>query len=170
MALLIRNRAYINMFYALGIAARAFIRTAWIKRNANTGRSRSSSVSDIMLVTMPVPPTTLNASQILVCGIPSDYYMETCLEGYGTFFFDRRVLMDAYDRCRRYADMKDNVMRVEVCPLCGKSYHGAPALSRTDNRMYICPDCGTRQTLESIGVDAEEQEQILETIHRHTKP
>ena len=68
--------------------------------------------------------------------------------------------------------MKDNVTsitRISICPLCGKPYHGAPALSRTDNETYICPDCGTRQALESIGVDADEQERILETIHRHTK-
>ena len=65
--------------------------------------------------------------------------------------------------------MKDNVIRTAVCPLCGKMYSGVPALSRTDNETLICPDCGTRQALESIGVDAEEQEQIIETIHRHTQ-
>ena len=32
-------------------------------------------------------------------GIPSNYYMRTCLEGYDTFFFDRNVLLDAYDKC-----------------------------------------------------------------------
>lgn len=47
----------------------------------------------------------------------------------------------------RYAAMKDNVIRMAVCPLCGKTYHGAPALSRTDNKTLICPDCGTRQAL-----------------------
>lgn len=65
--------------------------------------------------------------------------------------------------------MKDNVTRTAVCPLCGRIYHGHPALSRTDNKTLICPDCGTRQALESIGVAAEEQEQIIETIHRHTQ-
>ena len=53
-----------------------------------------------------------------------------------------------------------------ICPICGKCYTGHPALSRTDNETLICPDCGTRQALESIGVDPEEQEKILETIHR----
>ena len=62
--------------------------------------------------------------------------------------------------------MKDNVMRMAVCPLCGKTYHGVPALSRMDNKTLICPDCGTREALESIGVDAEEQERIIDTIHR----
>lgn len=32
-------------------------------------------------------------------GIPSSYYMRTCLEGYDTFGFDRNVLFDAYDKC-----------------------------------------------------------------------
>lgn len=49
--------------------------------------------------------------------------------------------------------MKDNIIRTAVCPLCGRTYHGAPALSREDNKTLICPDCGTRQALQSIGVD-----------------
>lgn len=69
----------------------------------------------------------------------------------------------------RYVAMKDNVTRMAVCPLCGKTYHGFPALSRTDNETLICPDCGTRQALQSIGVDQKEQEQIIEMIHRHTR-
>ena len=64
--------------------------------------------------------------------------------------------------------MKNDVIRTEVCPLCGRIYHDHPALSRTDNETLICQDCGTRQALESIGVAVEEQEQIIETIHRHT--
>ena len=62
--------------------------------------------------------------------------------------------------------MKTNERMMRTCPLCGKSYTGHPALSRTDNLTLICPDCGTRQALASIGVSAEEQEQILQTIHR----
>ncbi|MFR8873464.1 MAG: hypothetical protein ACLVHV_08325 [Oscillospiraceae bacterium] len=62
---------------------------------------------------------------------------------------------------------EDNVTRLAVCPRCGKAYHGPPALSREDNETLICPDCGTRQALQSIGVDTAEQEQIIETIHRH---
>ena len=46
---------------------------------------------------------------------------------------------------------------------------GAPAISREDNETLICPDCGTRQALQSIGVEPSEQEQIIETIHRHTQ-
>ncbi len=40
---------------------------------------------------------------------------------------------------------------------------------REDNETLICPDCGTRQALQSIGVEPSEQEQIIETIHRHTQ-
>lgn len=32
-------------------------------------------------------------------GVPGDYYMRTCLDGYDTFFFDRNVLLAAYDKC-----------------------------------------------------------------------
>ena len=62
--------------------------------------------------------------------------------------------------------MKDCDSRISVCPLCGCAYRGVPALSRTDNETLICPDCGTRQALESIGVDRDEQERILTIIHR----
>lgn len=58
--------------------------------------------------------------------------------------------------------------RIKICPRCGNAYHGAPALSRRDNRTLLCPDCGTREALESIGVDEKEQESILATIHRCT--
>lgn len=55
--------------------------------------------------------------------------------------------------------------RIRVCSRCGKSYAAPPALSRTDNETLICPDCGTKEALESIGVDIAEREQILESIH-----
>lgn len=63
--------------------------------------------------------------------------------------------------------MKTKTERPEgICPRCGKHYRAVPALSRRDNRTLICPDCGTREALESIGVKGEEQEQILRAIHR----
>ena len=58
-------------------------------------------------------------------------------------------------------------VRPAVCPRCGRTYREHPALSRLDNETLICPDCGTREALESIGVGVEEQDSILETIHRH---
>ena len=66
--------------------------------------------------------------------------------------------------------MKDNVRQIRVCPLCGRSYGEAPALSRTDNETLICPDCGTRQALESIGIDVEEREKIISIIHQSYRP
>ena len=62
--------------------------------------------------------------------------------------------------------MKGNEREPRVCPLCGKSYSEPPALSRTDNETLICPDCGTRQALESIGISTEEQDKILSILHR----
>lgn len=62
--------------------------------------------------------------------------------------------------------MKHNEIEIKTCPHCGQIYSGAPALSRADNETLLCPDCGTREALESIGVDIDEQEKILETIHR----
>lgn len=59
-----------------------------------------------------------------------------------------------------------NTDDLKICPRCHNAYHGVPALSRVDNKTYICPDCGTREALESIGVESSEQELILDTIHR----
>lgn len=33
-------------------------------------------------------------------GIPSEFYLRTCLDGYEAFGFDKRVLMRAYEKCR----------------------------------------------------------------------
>lgn len=61
---------------------------------------------------------------------------------------------------------RDLVKRVSVCPKCGKTYTARPSVSRVDGTTLICPDCGTREALESIGVGVEEQDKILDAIHR----
>ena len=48
--------------------------------------------------------------------------------------------------------MKSETLHIRICPRCGASYGRTPALSRADGRTLICPDCGTREALESIGV------------------
>ena len=63
--------------------------------------------------------------------------------------------------------MKTGEKIKRTCPICGQEYSGVPALSRTDHETLICPDCGTRQALASIGVKPEEQEQILAVIHKN---
>lgn len=63
--------------------------------------------------------------------------------------------------------MKFTVNEERICPKCGKGYRAHPALSRKDNNTLICPDCGIREALEGIGIDAEEQEEILNIIHRN---
>lgn len=59
-----------------------------------------------------------------------------------------------------------NEIRLRKCPKCGMLFSERGAVSRVDNVTIICPDCGTREALESIGVDETEQEKILDTIHR----
>ena len=62
--------------------------------------------------------------------------------------------------------MKTEETMNRICPVCGREYHEAPALSRVDNTTPICPDCGVREALCSIGVEEAEQEEILGIIHR----
>ena len=64
--------------------------------------------------------------------------------------------------------MKENITRTAVCPRCGKEYTGRPAVSRADNQTLICPDCGTREALESIGVDTAEQDKILKVTSKNS--
>lgn len=58
-------------------------------------------------------------------------------------------------------------MPERVCPICGRFYREHPALSRKDNTTEICPECGIREALESLGCNPDDQEKILETIRRH---
>ena len=60
--------------------------------------------------------------------------------------------------------MKAAAARIVVCPRCGCTYHDLPALCRVDNETRICPDCGTREALATLGISEEEQESILDAI------
>ena len=66
---------------------------------------------------------------------------------------------------RRLKKMKTEERVTRACPIYGREYDGHPALSRTDGVTLICPDCGTREALESIGVSKEQQDKILGIIH-----
>ena len=61
--------------------------------------------------------------------------------------------------------MKEKNTEMRTCPKCGRAYTDHPALSRLDNETLICPDCGTREALESMGISVEEQDKILGIIH-----
>ena len=54
----------------------------------------------------------------------------------------------------------------KICPKCGKTYRGHPAISRVDNETPICPECGTREALEGLGIPPEEIENIIHTIQK----
>ena len=58
-------------------------------------------------------------------------------------------------------------MEERKCPRCGAIYRAHSAISRVDNQTLICPDCGTREALESLSVGVEEQNKILETLHKY---
>lgn len=64
--------------------------------------------------------------------------------------------------------MKSNIHSIKFCPKCGQGYTHPSALSREDNETLICPDCGIRESLETIGVPVDEQEKIIETIHENS--
>ncbi len=63
--------------------------------------------------------------------------------------------------------MKETTKRAAKCPKCNCVFNAPPALSREDGYTLICPDCGTREALQSLGVGSAEQEKILAIIHRN---
>lgn len=63
--------------------------------------------------------------------------------------------------------MKTASTHIAICPRCGCTYQGLPVLSRVDNETLICPDCGTREALATLGISKEEQESILDAIHKY---
>ena len=65
--------------------------------------------------------------------------------------------------------MKNEMHNETVCPKCGKVYYDVPALSRADNKTLICQECGIRESLEALGINEEEREHIIATIHRYSK-
>ena len=66
--------------------------------------------------------------------------------------------------------MTEKSKEPRLCPKCGCKYEKYPALSRADNKTYVCPDCGVKEALQSIGISPEEQEKIIEAIHRSELP
>ncbi len=56
-------------------------------------------------------------------------------------------------------------LHITFCPKCGQTVDCVPAISRVDG-SFICSDCGTREALESIGVGNDEQNEIIEIIHK----
>ena len=65
-------------------------------------------------------------------------------------------------------DKECGTIHITQCAKCGKVFRGVPAQSREDPDLLICPDCGTREALQSIGVPEDEIEEIIRIIHKHT--
>ena len=62
-----------------------------------------------------------------------------------------------------------NTLPKRICLICGKTYRDYPALSRTDHKTEICPDCGVVQGLEASGADAETINKVLQAIYASSK-
>ena len=62
--------------------------------------------------------------------------------------------------------MKEQYTHPTVCPKCRQIFTEHPALSRLDNSTLICPDCGTKEALDTLGIGTAEQDKILQTIHQ----
>jgi len=92
--------------------------------------------------------------------VPSDYYLNSCLKGYDYFEFDKKILMNAYNKSL-------TKHKIKICPKCKKSYEGYPALSRIDNKTEICPECGLKEAL--VNFNKYEQNEILKHLYESSK-
>lgn len=54
----------------------------------------------------------------------------------------------------------DNTSK-KKCPKCGKIYTDYPALSRRDNKTYICPRCGQKEAIEDFLKDRNKNESLI---------
>ncbi len=48
-----------------------------------------------------------------------------------------------------------------LCPKCGNLYSEPPAISRADNETLICPECGTRESLDKLRISKDKQDKLL---------
>ena len=70
--------------------------------------------------------------------------------------------------CGLSAAYGEDIVR-RICPKCGKTLKGYPALSRTDNKTEICSDCGILEALDCAGIDEAAQAEILDAVHSASK-
>ena len=79
-----------------------------------------------------------------------------------------RMLTTLYRQRRQQGNRtnRTGMKKTAVCPKCGKTYTGYPAMSRADNKTEICPECGTREALDAAGVDKQEQDIIIAEIQK----
>ena len=79
-----RYEGYPNFYYKKAIKVRY--------KGIRTGRRRTvDAFAYIMHEERPI-------------GVPTISYMRTCLEGYDTFYFNRNVLISAYENCKRMCE------------------------------------------------------------------
>lgn len=68
---------------------------------------------------------------------------------------------------------KGGMVKMKICPKCGRSFDRLLALSRRDNKTMICDECATKEALDDAGIleGNPDREYILDSIYqRRTTP
>ena len=53
-----------------------------------------------------------------------------------------------------------------ICNTCGKAFSYAPAISRSDNKSFICRVCGAEEALDAAKISDEQRAQVLDEIRK----
>jgi predicted nucleic acid-binding Zn ribbon protein len=64
--------------------------------------------------------------------------------------------------------MKAATEKERICPICKMEYRAHPAISRKDNFTLICPDCACREAMDAISIPKDEQEKIIQIMHKYS--
>ena len=56
---------------------------------------------------------------------------------------------------------------IYTCSRCGKEFTSPPALSRADNKSFVCRICGAEEAMIAAGASEEQMKEVLEEIRRH---
>ena len=94
-------------------------------------------------------------------------YVDATMEGASQPYFvngENLVIEEVQDKVQENKEEipYDNTTEKE-CPICHKKYTQFPAVSRRDNKTYICPECGVDEAIEDMLKNKKDENKEIKT-------
>ena len=94
-------------------------------------------------------------------------YVDATMEGASQPYFvngENLVIEEVQDKVQENKEEipYDNTTEKE-CPICHKKYTQFPAVSRRDNKTYICPQCGVDEAIEDMLKNKKDENKEIKT-------